>query len=121
VWRFIKEAEELNESGVDGVIEMGLEESIEDALARAVNGVVGVLGLEKPADGQMRAALRNAIGYQTHVRKEIGASSRGKEKEGSKEKTAAPRYYGIPPEIDLEAVMGQALGAENAHGRAKKM
>jgi tRNA ligase len=117
VWRFIKEAEELNESGVDGVIEMGLEESIEDALA----SIVGVLRLEKPADGQMRAALRNAIGYQTHVRKEIGASSRGKEKEGSKEKTAAPRYYGILPEIDLEAVMGQVLGAENAHGRAKKM
>jgi tRNA ligase len=121
VWRFIKDAEQLNENEVDDVIEMELEESIEDALARAVNGVVDVLGLEKPTDEQMGEALRKAIEYQTNVRNEIGESSKGKEKKGSKEKTAAPRYYGILPEIDLEAVMGQVLGAENAHEEAKKV
>jgi tRNA ligase len=121
VSRFIKETEELNENEVDDVIEMALEESIEDALARAVNGVVDVLGLEKPTDEQMGEALRKSIEYQANVREEIGESSKGKGKERSKEKTIAPRYYGILPEIDLEAVMGQALSAEDAHEDAKKM
>jgi len=121
VWRFINEAEELDQNEVDDVIEMDLEESIEDALARAVHGVVDVLGLEKPTDEQMGEALRKAIEYQTDVRKENGGSSKGKEKEGSKEKAIAPRYYGILPEIDLEAVMGQVLSAEGAHEDAKKM
>ena len=121
VWRFIKDAEELNENEVDDVIEMELDESIEDALARAVNGVVDVLGLEKPTDEQMGEALRKAIEYQSDVRKEVGEGSKGKEKEGSKEKAISPRYYGILPEIDLEAVMGQILSAEDAHEDAKKM
>ena len=121
VWRFIKETEELNENEVDDMIEMELEEGIEDALARAVNGVVDVLGLEKPTDEQMGEALRKAIEYQTNVKKEIGESSKGKEKEGSKGKAVAPRYYGILPEIDLEVVMGQILGAENTPEDAKQM
>lgn len=121
VSRFIKEAEELDENEVDDVIEMELEESIEDSLARAVNGVVDVLGLEKPTDEQMGEALRKAIEYQTDVRKAVSGSSKGKEKEGRKEKVVAPRYYGILPEIDLEAVMGQVLSAENTHEDAKKV
>jgi len=121
VWRFIKETEELDENEVDDVIEMEVEESIEDALARAVNGVVDVLGIEKPTDEQMGEALRKSIEYQNNARKETGGSSKGKEKERPKEKTIAPRYYGILPEIDLEAVMGQVLGAEDAHEDAKRM
>ena len=121
VWRFIEDGEELNENEVDDVIEMELEDSIEDALARAVNGVVDVLGLEKPTDEQMGEALRKSIEYQTNLRKEIGQSSKGKEKARLKEKTIIPRYYGIIPEIDLEAVMGQVFSAEDAHEDAKKM
>ena len=100
---------------------MELEESIEDALARAVNGVVDVLGLEKPTDEQMGEALRKAIEYQTNVGSAVGESSKGKGKERSTGKTFTPRFYGILPEIDLEAVMGQVLGAEDAHEDAKKM
>ena len=121
VRRFIKEAEELDENEVDDVIEMELDESIEDALARAVNGVVDVLGLEKPTDEQMGEALRKAIEYQSNVRSEVGGSAKGKEKEGPTGKTLAPRYYGILPEIDLEAVMERVLSAEDANEDAKKM
>ena len=121
VWRFIKEAEELNENEVDDVIEMELEESIEDALARAVNGVVDVLGLEKPTGEQMGEALRKAIEYQNSVKQEIGESPKGKKKEGSKEKAVAPRYYAILPEVDLEAVVGGILSAEGTSEDAKKI
>ena len=118
VWRFIKDTEELNENEVDDVIEMELEESIEDALARAVNGIVDVLGLEKPTDEQMGEALRKAIEYQNNVKKAIGESSKGNEK---KSKAVAPRYYAILPEVDLEAVVGDMLSAEDTPKGAKQM
>jgi tRNA ligase len=135
VWRFIKEAEELDENEVDDMIEMELDESIEDALARAVNGIVDVLKLEKPTDEQMGEALRKAIEYKNgesfkgkekrgskeKIEYKNGESSKGKGKGGSKEETAALRYYAILPEIDLEAIMGQVLSAEDTTEDSKRL
>ena len=103
---------------MDEVIEMELEESIEDALVRAVNGIVDVLELEKPTDEQMGEALRKAIEYQNNLKKEIGESSKGKKKGGLREKA---RYYAILPEVDLEAVVGDIVSAEDTPEGAKKM
>lgn len=92
---FIRTAEELSDSEVDAVVDMDVEEPLEDALARAVDGCVRILGVPKPSAEQMGEALAIARGYAPQ-----------KTETGVKKITVAPpRYYALLPEIDLENVL----------------
>ncbi|THH20338.1 hypothetical protein EW146_g1028 [Bondarzewia mesenterica] len=122
IWQFLNNAEELGENEVDDIIDMDLSEPLEDAVERAVNGIVDVLKLEKPsresigmALGAARAyspATRGSIKDDKSKRKEMG----GQGKAEGKEKTKAarpPRYYGLLAEVDLKDLLaGKLVGGE---------
>lgn len=98
IWMFLQTSEELLDNEVDESIEMDVEESLEDALARAVDGCVRILGLPKPSVEKMGEALQVARGYApTAKRKTL--------QEKTKDKSKPPRYYALMPEIDLERVL----------------
>ena len=56
--------------------------------------------------------------HRKNVKKAIGESSKVNQ---MKSKVVAPRYYAILPKVDLEAVMGDILSAEDTPKGAKKM
>ncbi|KAG8793994.1 hypothetical protein FRC17_008350, partial [Serendipita sp. 399] len=125
VWRFLKESDELKEDEVDDVIEMEVEENLEDALGRVVNGVVELIGVDPPSDEQMGEALRVARGYQPDTKKQLNQAEKKETQKGVEEKkkvaepngaskkakVVAPRYYGLLPEIDIREVMGGILNS----------
>ncbi|KAI0052022.1 hypothetical protein FA95DRAFT_112242 [Auriscalpium vulgare] len=105
IWMFIHQLEELDDNEVDVSVEMDLAESLEDSLERAVNGIVSVLGLQKPSREKMGEALAAARGYAPSTK-----GARAKVVEDKKAKSQKlPRYFGLLPEIDLENALGQQL------------
>jgi tRNA ligase len=101
IWQFIEQREELEEGEVDEVVEMDINEDLEHALDRAVDGCVRILGLEKPDQEKVGLALAAARGYEPTKKKEDR-----REKEKSK-----PRYYGFVPEVDLLGLLNPAFSA----------
>ena len=117
IWQFIEQREELEEHEVDAVIEMDINEDLEHALDRAVDGCVRILGLEKPDQEKVGLALAAARGYEPTKSKE----DRKKEKEKGRKKGKPPRYYGFVPEVDLLDLLNPVFlapgGADAADGR----
>jgi len=100
---FIEKTEPISENEVDDVIDMDIEEGIEENLARAVEGIVRVLGIERPSEEKVKEALTTARTYAyTPAEKE-------REKGKKTKKEPKPRYFGLLPEIDLEAVVGSKV------------
>ena len=99
IWQFIRDREELAVNEVNDIIDMEVEDSLEAALARAVDGCVQILGYEKPSQESIDEAVRVA---QEYVPKAKKATEKGK-------KAPEPRYYGILPEIDLLDVISTRL------------
>ena len=93
IWRFIDQREELEEGEVDAVIEMDINEDLEHAFDRTVNGCVRILGLEKPDQEKVALALAAARNY------EPATTGGGKAEKVGKSKPR--RYYGFLPEVDL--------------------
>jgi tRNA ligase len=83
---------------------MGVNEGLEEALARAVHGVVDLLGLPPPSDEDMGKALRAARNYTP-------GSKVPKKGDHKKKKETPIRYYGILPEMDLEEVIGSVMNS----------
>ncbi|KAG5641321.1 hypothetical protein DXG03_005490 [Asterophora parasitica] len=107
IWMFLNTREDLAEGEVDAVIEMDVEEGLEDAVRRAVDGIVRVLGLEPPSEKKVMEALKAIDTYKPKVKK---SNEKKKEKE-------SVRYYGLLAEVDLEHVLWTRLGAAaNAQG-----
>ena len=103
VWQFIEQREELEEREVDAVIEMDINEDLEHALDRAVDGCVRILGLEKPDQEKVGLALAAARGYEPTKKK--GDVKGGEKKKGK------PRYYGFVPEVDLLELLNPVFSA----------
>ena len=116
IWQFIEQREELEEGEVDAVIEMDIDEDLEHALDRTVDGCVRILGLEKPDQEGVGLALAAARAYEPTKKKEDK-----KEKQKEKEKRGKPRYYGLVPEVDLLELLNPVFSApgdaEAADGR----
>ena len=110
IWRFINTTQELSPSEVDTVVEMDIKESLEESLRRAVNGVVGVLGLEMPCDEKIEEALDLVNEYKPAVKKRD---------EERKKKTDVVRYYGLLPEIDLESLLDQTFANQEQNDKGK--
>jgi len=106
IWEFIEQREELEEHEVDEVVEMDINEDLEHALDRAVDGCVRILGLEKPDQEKVGLALAAARGYEPTKKKE-----EKKEKEKKGRKGRSPRYYGFVPEVDLLELLNPVFSA----------
>lgn len=107
IWQFIEQREELEEHEVDAVIEMDIDEDLEHALDRAVDGCVRILGLEKPDLEKVGLALAAARDYEpTKGKEDRKEKGKGKEKKGKR-----PRYYGFVPEVDLLDLLNPVFSA----------
>ncbi|KAG6829353.1 hypothetical protein H0H92_004719 [Tricholoma furcatifolium] len=107
IWMFLNTREEFSDSEADAVIEMEVEDNMEAAVRRAVDGCVRVLGLERPKEDKIAEALEAIDAYAPKVKKE----------DEKKKASAQARYYGLLPELDLEEVLGTKLGMlANAQG-----
>ncbi|KAF8056574.1 RNA ligase-domain-containing protein [Lyophyllum atratum] len=76
-------------------------ESWKAAVRRAVDGCVKIIGLKAPSEEKIKEALGAVGAYKAGVKKPDEAK---KTKDGA-------RYYGLLAEVDLEEVLGTALGA----------
>ena len=100
---FINTTEELAPSEVDECIEMELEDSLEEAVERAVNGVVGILGIPHPGEEKVREGIEVVKGYEPSSKKP----------DEPKKKAVEARYYGLLPEVDLVGLLdAQLAGTE---------
>ena len=95
---------------------MDIDEDLEHALDRTVDGCVRILGLEKPDQEKVGLALAAARAYEPTKKKEDK-----KDKQKEKEKRGKPRYYGLVPEVDLLELLNPVFSApgdaEAADGR----
>jgi len=106
---FINTTEELAESEVDAVVDMDLEEDLEAAVRRAVEGCVSVLGLDKPKEQSIKEALDAVRGYVPTAKKRDGLAKNKNKNEVSGGQNGSPRYYGLLAEVNLVKVLGQKL------------
>ncbi|KAG6915576.1 hypothetical protein DXG01_010877 [Tephrocybe rancida] len=100
IWMFLNTRQEFSDSEADAVIEMQVEEDMEAAVRRAVDGCVRILGLEAPSEEKITEALVAINAYKPKVKKA----------DEKKAKDQA-RYYGLLAEVDLQEVLGTKLGA----------
>lgn len=100
IWKFVRDMEELTDSEVDNNIEMVVEESLEAAVARAVDQCVNILRLERPSQEQINEAVAVAKGYAPATRKEVNKSEK---------KTKEPRYFGVLAELDVETLIAHQM------------
>lgn len=104
IWQFITKSEELSGNEVDDTIDMDLEETLEQAVNRAVDGCVRVLGLPRPGEEKVKEALDVARGYAPKVKKA----------DDQKKKAASPRYFGLLAEVDLLDILEKPLSSREA-------
>jgi tRNA ligase len=91
LWNFISDTQDLVASEVDAVIDMNIEEGLEEAVRRAVNGLVKVLGLQLPSEEKIAEGLSAIERYTPETKK-----ADEKRKKGD-----PTRYYALLPELDL--------------------
>jgi tRNA ligase len=98
IWQFIKSTEALTEGEVDACIDMDINDTLEEAVKRAVEGCVEELGLPPPTPEKLQEGLDAANEYMVDSKKK---------QEMPKKKEAKTRYYGLLPEVDLKEVIGR--------------
>lgn len=103
IWEFLRSREELGDNEVDASIEMEVDDSLDTAVSRAVDGCVQNLGLEKPTQEHIDEAVRIAREYEPKTK------TSNKKTTSKKAKGFEPRYFGILPEFDLHEVIGPRL------------
>ncbi|KAF7325768.1 tRNA ligase [Mycena kentingensis (nom. inval.)] len=123
IWMFINKTEALAADEVDEIVDMSLEDDLEQAVNRAVEGVVKILGLPKPDEKKIAEGVDKARGYAVAgggQSAKSNAKGKGKEKatptkpapEPAKKKSKPPRYYGLLPEIDLDGLLAGRIATE---------
>ncbi|KAF5318587.1 hypothetical protein D9619_010998 [Psilocybe cf. subviscida] len=121
VWLFVRSMEGLApaELGADGVVvDMEVEEGLEESVRRATRGLVDLLGeeygLEMPSEERIGAALDAVQSYVPKTRKVADAKATKGAKQGGggkKKKGAAPRFYGLLPEVNLPTLLNPLFSA----------
>ncbi|PPQ91068.1 hypothetical protein CVT25_014736 [Psilocybe cyanescens] len=101
IWMFINSAEELASKEVDEIVEMDIDDDLEQAVKRAVDGCVRVIGVPRPSDEKFAEALEVVKKYEPAVKKPDDP----KTKKGQ----AEPRYFGLLPEVDLVEILDERL------------
>ncbi|KAG1739916.1 RNA ligase-domain-containing protein [Suillus paluster] len=103
IWQFLRNSEELADKEVDVSIEMDLEDTLEQAVNRAVAGCVSILSLQQPNAEEIDEAVRKARSYVPKTKK------LQEEKKKKKDEQLTPRYFGLLPEVDLIGVVGKRM------------
>jgi tRNA ligase len=93
LWRFLRETQSLSDSEVDATVEMDIGEDLEDSLARAIDGIVRILGLPRPDVERVGVALAKARAYKP-VSMEVKQTAKSSS-------TSTPRYFGLLAEVNL--------------------
>ncbi|KAG6895054.1 hypothetical protein C0992_003348 [Termitomyces sp. T32_za158] len=107
IWMFLNTREEFSDSEADAVIEMEVEEDLEAAVRRAVDGCVKVLGLEPPEESKIQEAIKAIEKYKPSVKKS----------DDKKKTREQARYYGLLAEVDLKEALSEKLAPlANASG-----
>ncbi|TRM62270.1 RNA ligase-domain-containing protein [Schizophyllum amplum] len=109
IWMFINNTQELTDSEVDAVVDMDMADPMEDAIKRAVDGVVRVLGLPAPSPEKLQEGIAAALGYKPKVKK---AAEPKLEKAKAKAQDKPPRYFGLLAEVNLKQALGEAFDAQ---------
>lgn len=91
LWNFINDTQDLVPAEVDAVIDMEVEENLDEAIKRAVNGVVKVLGLQPPSEEKIAESLSAIERYSPENRKP----------DEKRRKGDSTRYYALLPELDV--------------------
>lgn len=102
IWMFLNQIEELEHDEVDDIVEMDIEDTLEQAVSKAIDGCVAVLGLERPRQEKIEEALQVATGYAPKTKKAADAKKDGK---------GTPRYFGLLPEVDLKELLAPFMSA----------
>jgi tRNA ligase len=105
---FLKGTEPLDESEADATVEMDLGEDLEHSLARAINGIVDVLGLPRPDAERVGAALAKIRGYTP--------ANTANVKKSKTKAQSPPRYFGLLAEIDLAETLGAHISRREGEG-----
>lgn len=103
IWMFLNQMEELDDDEVDVSVKMGVEDTLEQAVYKAIDGCVKVLGVERPNKEKVDEALQVAMGYAPKTKKA----------DDKKDIKATPRYFGLLPEVNLLDVLGPTLSAQD--------
>ncbi|KAF7325358.1 tRNA ligase [Mycena venus] len=102
LWTFLTKAEPLAPSEVDEVAEMELVDGLDEAVGRAVDACVRVLGLPPPTPATVETALARARGYEPKAK-------RPDPPPGKNAKVKEPRYFALLPEVALESLLAPVL------------
>jgi len=95
---FTDTTEKLTEREFDRVVDMDMEKGLEEAAGRAVDGIVRVVGVKRPAENTIRETLDLVKGYKPAVKT--------LDEPAKKVKTGGALYYhGLLLELDLEDVL----------------
>ncbi|KAF9056971.1 RNA ligase-domain-containing protein [Panaeolus papilionaceus] len=97
LWMFLNKGEDLSESEVDRVVEMEVEESLEESVNRAVEGLKKVMKLsdeEVPGDEEIKRACEEKDKGKVKVKDKGGVG---------------PRYFALMPELDVRKVLDERL------------
>ena len=124
IWKFMETTEGLVADEVDETIEMDVCEELDVSLSRAIDGVVRVLGLERPADEAIAEALRLAKTYAPprpkHDPPDKATDARKKGTE-ARAQGNPPRYFGLLPEVDIQGVVGGRLAEHDVPPTARAL
>ncbi|KII91379.1 hypothetical protein PLICRDRAFT_105688 [Plicaturopsis crispa FD-325 SS-3] len=102
IWKFITQAEDFSDSEVDASVDIDLEKPLEGMLDDAIEGCVRVLGVQRPSQEKIAEALEVAQNYHPVLKKRDQPMRKDA-------KASKPRYFGLLPEFDLDAVVGGQL------------
>lgn len=101
IWMFINSHEELVPSEVDEIIEMDLDDTLEQAVRRAVEGCVRILGVPQPTEEKIAQALEVVKNYEPATKKPDDPKA--------KKTQSSPRYFGLLPEIDVVELLDRRI------------
>jgi len=110
LWQFLRNTESLNDGEADETIEMDISEDLEQTLARAIDGVVRVLGLPRPDLERVGVALAKARAYKPTL------TDTKQAKQAAAKAHAKPRYFGLLPEVDLVDALDAQISCHHERG-----
>jgi len=110
LWQFLRNTESLNDGEADKTIEMDISEDLEQTLARAIDGVVRVLGLPRPELERVGVALAKARAYKPTL------TGTKQAKQAAAKAPPKPRYFGLLPEIDLVDALDAQISRHQEQG-----
>jgi tRNA ligase len=110
LWSFINDTQDLTPSEVDAVIDMEIEENLDEAVRRAVNGVVKVLGLVPPSEEKITESLGAIERY----------APKNKKPDEKRKKGDPTRYYAFLPELDVSEYLDKIFADADEEDESRR-